>query len=170
MSPTSRSPHGIMEVDWAFFGEVCRALALKVSREYDPEVVLGIAKPGVIPGVVIASILQRDFASMALTRHGAGAPPQLVAGPPATIQGRHILLVDETCESGDTLKLALNEVLALNPKEVRTAVSFRTGSYEPDFYAFETDKVILLPWDREIIEGDELVLRPEYAHLLEGGS
>ena len=168
MPPTSRSPHGIMEVDWPFFGEVCRALALKVSGEYDPEVVLGIAKPGVIPGVVIASILQRDFASMALTRHEPGAPPQLVAGPPATIHGRHILLVDETCDSGDTLKLALNEVLALNPKEVRTAVSFRTGSYEPDFYAFETDKIILLPWDREIIEGEELVLRPEYAHLLEG--
>jgi hypoxanthine phosphoribosyltransferase len=157
-----------MEVDWAFFGEVCRALALKVSSEYDPEVVLGIAKPGVIPGVVIASILQRDFASMALTRHEAGGPPQLVAGPPASVRGRDILLVDETCDSGDTLKLALNEVLTLNPKEVRTAVSFRTGSYEPDFYAFETDKVILLPWDREIIEGDELVLRPEYAHLLEG--
>ena len=169
MPPTSRGPRGIMEVDWPFFGEVCRALALKVSREYDPEVVLGIAKPGVIPGVVIASILQRDFASMALTRHEPGAPPQLVAGPPATIRGRHILLVDETCDSGDTLKLALNEVLALNPKEVRTAVSFRTGSYEPDFYAFETDKIILLPWDREIIEGEELVLRPEYAHLLKGG-
>jgi hypoxanthine phosphoribosyltransferase len=130
----------------------CRYLGGRLAS--DPEVVLGIAKPGVIPGVVIASILQRDFASMALTRHEPGAPPQLVAGPPASIRGRDILLVDETCNSGDTLKLALNEVLALNPKEVRTAVSFRTGSYEPDFYAFETDKVILLPWDREIIEGD----------------
>ncbi|TFG53057.1 MAG: phosphoribosyltransferase [Gemmatimonadales bacterium] len=170
MCPTSDSSRGIMEVDWPFFGEVCRALALKVSREYDPEVVLGIAKPGVIPGVVVASILQRDFASMALTRHGPGAPPQLVAGPPASVRGRRVLLVDETCNSGDTLKLALNEVAALNPKEIRTAVSFRTGPYEPDFYAFETDKLILLPWDREIIEGDQLVLRPEYAHLIGGGS
>ena len=26
-------PRGVLEVDWAFFGELCRALALKVARE-----------------------------------------------------------------------------------------------------------------------------------------
>jgi len=35
----------VLQVDWAFFGELCRVLALKVFREYDPEVVIGIAKP-----------------------------------------------------------------------------------------------------------------------------
>jgi len=57
--PSSPVPRGVLEVDWAFFGEICRALALKVAREFDPEVVLGVAKAGVIPGVVVASILQR---------------------------------------------------------------------------------------------------------------
>src|SRR2546425_7990508 len=28
----------------------CRALALKIFRDYDPEVVIGIARAGVIPG------------------------------------------------------------------------------------------------------------------------
>jgi hypoxanthine phosphoribosyltransferase len=55
----------VLEIDWTFFGELCRALALRIAGSYDPELVLGIAKAGVIPGAVVASILQRDFASMA---------------------------------------------------------------------------------------------------------
>jgi len=166
--PSSPAPRGILEIDWPFFGELCRALALKVAREYQPEVVLGIAKAGVIPGVVVASILQLEFASMAVTRQDAGGDPILVTGPPGTIRGRRVLLVDETCDTGSTLKLALNEVRALKPAEVRTAVSFRTGPYQPDFHAFDTDKLIILPWDREIIADGELVTRPDYVQWLKG--
>ncbi|HEU4763332.1 MAG TPA: phosphoribosyltransferase family protein [Gemmatimonadales bacterium] len=159
-------PRGVLEVDWPFFGEVCRALALKVAADYEPDVVLGIAKAGVIPGVVVASILQRDFASMAVTRRGAGAEPVLVSGPPATIRNHRVLLVDETCDTGSTMRLALEEVRALKPREVRTAVSFKTGPYTPDYHAFSTESFIILPWDREIIEGGELVVRPDYARRL----
>ena len=123
-------------MDWPFFGELCRALALRVARDYEPEVVLGVAKAGVIPGVVVASILQCEFASMVVTRQESDANPVLVAGPPATIRSRRVPIVDETCESGQTLKLALNEVRALRPVEVRTAVSFKTGDYTPDYSAF----------------------------------
>lgn len=153
----------VMEIDWSFFGEVCRALALKVARDFDPEVVLGIAKAGVMPGVVVASILQREFASMVVTRKSARKEPVLVAGPPATIRGRRVLVVDETCESGSTLKLALSEVRLLQPADVRTAVSFKTGPYLPDYHAFETDKFIILPWDREVVVDGELVPHPDYA-------
>jgi hypoxanthine phosphoribosyltransferase len=167
-SSPAPQPRGVLEVDWPFFGEICRALALKVARAYQPEVVLGIAKAGVIPGVVVASILQVEFASMAVTRRDAGGEPILVAGPPATIKGRRVLLVDETCDTGSTLKLALNEVRALKPREVRTAVSFRTGAFVPDFHAFETEHLIILPWDREIIEDGELAMRPDYVQWLKG--
>src|SRR2546427_9250033 len=51
---TRKAPHGVLEVDWPFFGEMCRALALKIFRDYDPEVVIGIARAGVIPGAVVA--------------------------------------------------------------------------------------------------------------------
>src|SRR5437762_7997999 len=76
-----KQPHGVLEADWPFFGEMCRALALKIFREYDPEAVLGIARARVIPGAVVASILQRDFASMAITRTAPGRRPAATAGP-----------------------------------------------------------------------------------------
>jgi hypothetical protein len=46
--------------------------------------------------------------------------------------------------------------------EVRTAVSFRTGPYEPDYHALETESAIVLPWDREILVNGELVPNPKY--------
>jgi hypoxanthine phosphoribosyltransferase len=155
MDPTRET----LEIDWPLFGELCRALALKVAREYDPEVILGIAKAGVVPGVVVASMLDRDFSSMTVTRRSSGEMPVLISGPPASIQGRRVLLVDETCDTGHTLRLALNEVRVVKPKEVRTAVSFKTGLYEPDFYSFSTEKAIVLPWDREVVHNGELVAR-----------
>jgi hypothetical protein len=159
-------PRGVLEVDWPFFGEICRALALRVGRDYQPEIVLGVAKAGVIPGVVVASIMQTDFASMTVTRQQAGGQPMLVSGPPPSIRGRKVLVVDETCDTGSTMKLALSEVRALRPAEVRSAVSFKTGDYAPDFHAFETDNFIILPWDREIIQGGEIIIRPDYAARL----
>jgi hypoxanthine phosphoribosyltransferase len=155
-----------MEVDWPFFGELCRGLALKIFREYDPQVVIGIAKAGVIPGAVVASILQRDFASIAITRLESGAAPAVIAGPPRLVAGKRVLVVDETCDSGDTMKLAAHAVRELKPAAVRTAVSFRTGDYAPDFWALETDSFIILPWDREVIVDGQIVVRPDYAEKL----
>src|SRR5881409_3950975 len=163
---TRNPPRGVLQVDWPFFGELCRALALKVFRDYDPELVIGIAKAGAIPGSVVASILQRDFASMTITREAGGSRPVLIAGPPRLVAGRRVLIVDETCDSGDTMKLALNAVRELKPAAVKTAVSFRTGPYQPDFYALETDNFIILPWDREVIIDGEIVVRPDYAEKL----
>ena len=77
-----------------------------------------------------------------------------------------MLIVDETCDSGDTLRLAVAAVVNAGASDVRIAVGFRTGSYEPDFAALETESVIILPWDREILRDGNLVLRPEYADVL----
>lgn len=159
--PRPTPTRDVLEVDWAFFGELCRALAVHVARGFDPEVIVGIAKAGVIPAAIIATILQREFVAIAITRSSDDADPELVAGPPASLKGKRVLLVDETCDTGDTLKLALHEVQATRPADMRTAVSFKTGRWQPDFHAFETEKAIVLPWDREVVEGGELVTRPD---------
>lgn len=162
------TPRDVLEVDWTFFGELCRALALRIHAGFDPELVVGIAKAGVIPGAVVASILQRDFASMAVTRGPRDARPTLVTAPPPSVQGRRVLIVDETCDTGDTMKLALASVREHRPAALATAVSFRTGPYKPDYWALETGSFIVLPWDREIVVDGELVTNPEYAARLDG--
>jgi hypoxanthine phosphoribosyltransferase len=165
--PRPAATRDILEIDWPFFGELCRALALHVARAYDPEVIVGIAKAGVIPAAIIATILQRELTTIVIGRPNDAVDPQLIAGPPASLQGRRVLLVDETCDSGDTLKLAVHAVKGVRPADVRTAVSFQTGSWQPDFHAFVTEKAIVLPWDREVIEDGELMMRPDLRRWLD---
>lgn len=61
------------------------------------------------------------------------------------------------------MRLAVASIIGAGAAEVRTAVEFRTGSYEPDFHALGTTSTIILPWDREIIVDGELVANPAYA-------
>lgn len=165
-NPLEQKPRGVMEVDWPFFGELCRGLALKVRHDYEPDLVVGIARAGVIPGAVISSVLRVDFASIALTRRRVGDAPALVSRPTLSPAGRRVLLVDETCDSGDTMRLAASVMKEEGAKEVRTAVSFRTAAYRPDYWALQTPDFIILPWDRWVIQDGELVERPDYADAL----
>lgn len=159
---------GVLEIDWPLFGELNRALALRVAQAYQPDIVVGIARAGVIPGAVISAILQTDFAAMAVSRPAADSPPAMVSPPQGVVAGRRVLLVDETCDTGSTIRMALAEVQRLRPKEVRTAVSIVTGAYAPDFHALATEKQIILPWDREIVVNGEIVVRPDLAEYLGG--
>ncbi|MBV6521131.1 MAG: Xanthine phosphoribosyltransferase [Gemmatimonadaceae bacterium] len=158
---------GIFEVEWPLFGELSRALALKVAREYTPEIVVGIATAGVIPGAVVAAILGCDFRSLLISRREMSArvreTPAVLGAAPHEVRGRRVLIVDETCDSGDTLRLAIASIVNAGAQEVRTAVSIRTGAYEPDFHALATESTIVLPWDREVLVDGELVANPKYA-------
>lgn len=153
-------------VDWPLFGELSRALALKVSRAFDPDVVVGIATAGVVPAAVVAAMLDRPFRSMIVSRRYRAdevrQTPAVFGEAPAEVRGAKVLIVDETCGSGDTLRLAVAAVLNAGAADVRTAVSIRTGDYEPDFAALETPSDVVLPWDREIIEDGALVPNPKY--------
>jgi hypoxanthine phosphoribosyltransferase len=163
-------PIDVMEIDWALFGELSRALALKVARDFDPDLVIGIATAGVIPGATVAAILDVEFHSMIISRRyhadTVRATPAVFGNVPAEVRGQHVLIVDETCDSGATLRLAVSALRNAGAADVRTAVSFRTGSYKPDYVALETEAAIVLPWDREILVDGDLVLNPEYADVI----
>ena len=110
---------------------------------------------------------QRDLAGLVLTaldlcRHGVTC--HLV---PLNLQERELPALGPDFVVLNYLRRG-NEgpVRALQPAEVKTAVSFRTGAYQPDFHAFETEKLIVLPWDREVIVNGELVRRPDYAEWM----
>src|SRR5689334_21359895 len=106
---------GALMVDWPLFGELSRALALKVSRAYQPDLVVGIATAGVIPGAVVAAMLGREFHSIIVSRtyHAERIrdTPAVFGEAPAQARGRRVLIVDETCDSGDTLRLAVAAIL-----------------------------------------------------------
>lgn len=162
----------VFDLSWDLFGELCRALALRVYREYDPDIVIGIATAGVIPAAVIADILQVDFFSMKISRNVEGRPassePMLLSTAPVQAAGQRALLVDEITTSGDTLRLALATLRDVGPAEIRTAACFcRPSGYAPDYHALVTDDLIVFPWDRQIIEEGHFVVHPTYRGRIE---
>jgi len=167
---TADASEGVLLVDWPLFGELSRALALKVAREYDPEIVVGIATAGVVPGAAIAAILDRPFYSILVSRRYQAEQvrdtPAVFGAAPAEVRGKRTLIVDETCDSGDTIRLAVGALVNAGASEVRTAVSFRTGSFEPHYHALATESAIVLPWDREILIDGELVTNPKYGAII----
>jgi len=170
--PTGSQPEEFLETSWEMFGELCRALALRVAREYRPEVVVGIGRTGAIPGAIVASILRVDFHAIKISRRDEHDTelerPAVFSEVPLEVQGRRVLIVDEISTSGDTLRLALAAIRDVGPSEVRTATSFvRPQGYRPDFHALETDATVIFPWDRKVFDGNELVVNPLYEDVLD---
>jgi hypoxanthine phosphoribosyltransferase len=164
--------HEHLEVDWAMFGELCRAPALKVARDYDPEVIVGIARAGVIPAAVIASMLRLDFYSMKISRREGDETvrerPEVLSAAPRQVRGKRVLIVDEITTSGDTLRLALAAVRDAHPAEVRTATSFaRNTGYQPDYSALTMDANVIFPWDRKVFDGEDFVVNPRYVGVID---
>ena len=157
---------GVMHIEWPFFGEMSRALALKVARAYDPEIVVGIATAGVVPAAVVSAILDREFHSIMVSRRYRAETvretPAVLGSAPSEARGQRVLIVDETCDSGATMRLAVAAIINAGAKQGRTAVCFKTGSFEPDFHALATQSTIVLPWDREVLVDGELVPNPMY--------
>lgn len=168
---TVEPSQGVFNVEWPLFGELSRSLALKVARGYQPDVVVGIATAGVVPGAVIAAILDVEFHSILVSRRYRAEhvrqTPTVFGQAPHEVRGRRVLLVDETCDSGETMRLAVSAVVNAGAAEVRTAVAFKTGEYAPDYHAIATQSTVILPWDREVLVHDELVPNPRYAEALE---
>lgn len=166
--PSATNP---FEVSWELFGELCRVLAMRVAREYRPELVLGIVKAGVIPAAVIASMLRVDLFTMKISRRSGDElvrdRPEVLSAAPPQVRGKRVLLVDELTTSGDTLRLAVAATRAEEPAELRTAACFtRPGGYAPDFHALETDGLIVFPWDRKVVQAGELVVHPAYRGVI----
>jgi uncharacterized protein len=154
-------------LSWELFGELSRVLALRVGQAYRPDLVIGIATAGVLPAATVAAMLDVDFEAMKVSRRSDGrvhAHPRVLSPSPVVARARRVLIVDEITTSGDTLRLALAAVREVGPTEVRTATSFvRPGGYRPDFFALETEAMIVFPWDRQVVDEGSLVTPPRYA-------
>jgi hypoxanthine phosphoribosyltransferase len=165
-SPAFAATQGTFELSWELFGEMCRALAVRVAQEYRPDLVIGVATAGVIPAATVAAMLEADFDSMKISRRDGTAlhaQPRILSATPVQCRGRRVLIVDEITGSGDTMRLALAAVREVGPADVRTASVFvRPGGWRPNYFAMESGQLIVYPWDRQVVSDGELVTGPMY--------
>lgn len=163
---------GVLNVGWEDVARICRRLAEQVEKDLRPDVIVGIAKGGAIPGAIIASMLRRDFFPVRITRREADVVtrehPSLIAGIPAdVVKGRSVLVVDDMAMTGETLRVAVDECWAQGATEVKTASLYRhSGSVRPDWCGLETDDLVIQPWDAVVFSGGRWQVNQEYTEEL----
>jgi uncharacterized protein len=162
---------GILPISWDHFHGICRALVLGVSA-YQPELILAVGRGGFYPGMLIAHMLRVEIYPVLISRRINDEirfqQPQWKLDPPAIVNGKRVLIVDEICGQGTTLTMVREKVEKFGADEVRSAVLYAHtwGVSVPDYIGLISDALILNPWDREILVEGEFLFHPEYSQAL----
>ncbi|HXF83262.1 MAG TPA: phosphoribosyltransferase family protein [bacterium] len=147
-----------ISLSWDGLMALCRHLALRVRSTYDPDVVVGIARVGILPATLIALLLRRDVHSLRVpVPHLPATLPSHLPSP-EVIEGRRVLLVDEVAPGGQTLQRAAEALLHIGAREVRTLVLFSTPhGARADYSGPQATVMVLQPWIREVAIVDAAV-------------
>jgi hypoxanthine phosphoribosyltransferase len=162
---------GIRPISWEDFHGICKALAISVSH-FQPEVIVPIGRGGYYPGTLIAHLLQVEIYPVRVSRRINDIvmykEPQWIIAPLAEIAHRRAVVVDEICDSGETILMVKNKCLELGASTVKSAVlsAHTKAVHVPDYIGIITDELLLNPWDREVFRDGEFRFNPEYAEAL----
>ena len=162
---------GLRPISWDDFHGLVKALVVAVAP-WQPEVVLPVLRGGAYPGTLLAHILQVDVYPVRLTRRQddivVRERPLWLVEPPAAVAGRRVLVVDEMCSTGETLRLVRERALAQGAAAARTATLYAHtwGAAAVDYTGLITDELVLNPWDREIYRDGAFAFHPEYVAAL----
>jgi hypoxanthine phosphoribosyltransferase len=143
-------------VSWNNFYRLCGVLYRRISESgFRPDLIVAITRGGYPPARVLSDYLDlMDLVGLKVEHYRGPDKMSRVLIPyslPVDIAGRHILLVDDVSDSGDTFDAALEHLAAHGkPAELRTAVLHhkQTSTYVPDFHAKRVLKWrwITYPW------------------------
>jgi hypoxanthine phosphoribosyltransferase len=172
MQSYDHAHQGELHIAWEQFDSLCHTLAV-MERGYDPQIIVGIAKGGVVPASVLASILRREFYPIRISRRHndqlVRQTPELLMGPPQAIAGHRVLLVDDMVATGETMALARQACLEQGAREVRTAcLCTHSFGQNPDYVALVSDALVIFPWSHEALAGRCLTSQADHA-VADGG-
>ncbi|MDO8143014.1 MULTISPECIES: phosphoribosyltransferase [unclassified Isoptericola] len=143
---------------WSDFGDGVRRLAEQVvASGFRPEVVVAIARGGLIPGGAVAYALGTKgvgtmnvefYTDVGRTLDDPRVLPPLM--DTAELPGSRVLVVDDVADSGRTLDLVMRLVREKGA-EARAAVLYTKprSVYRPEYTWRETDRWITFPWSAE---------------------
>ncbi|MEV6987437.1 phosphoribosyltransferase family protein [Sphaerisporangium sp. NPDC051017] len=148
---------------WEAVGQLGRTLASAVRSEGLPQVIVGIARGGLIPAVMIAHHLGvRDVRGISLAHTvtdevAAVKSPEVFVGDHrhlGDLSGQDVLVVDDIAGSGDTLN-AMGVLLAtMRPARIRTAVlwlnlaNWQPRNADPTYVGEHDQGWVVFPWEK----------------------
>ena len=136
-------------------GNTKRLSRIIKNSGYKPSIVVAIGRGGFVPGRILCDYLHmRDLTTIKVEHWGITATPDKKAAIKfplcADIKDKRVLLVDDTTDTGDTLKVSAEYLKSFGPKEVRTAVLIHKtcSAVTPDYFVRKVVKWkwIIFPW------------------------
>ncbi len=157
LEPYHHGHNAVEEIPWSRLGHILIAMTKRIQAEFQPDIVVGVAKGGVIPAVYLSSAFLVDFIPIKLSSRKneqvVHEMPVWHVKPTASLKGKKVLIVDDIAVAGRTLEMAAAAVKECGASEVKTAtIAIHKGSVSPDFYELCTDALIVWPWDRDTID------------------
>ena len=138
---------GVRELTWLEFGEVVRDMAARIADGFKPDVVLGLARGGIVVGGALAAPLDAEFLPVRVEKRARDRRAVPTFRVPEA-RGKKVLVVDDVTNSGNTLEKAKALARRSGAKEVQAAaLVVRPGGSRPEWFALETAQLIVFPWD-----------------------
>ena len=157
---------GVLPLTWDDFARLAARLA-ELIEPFHPEIIVGLARAGLFPATAVACSLRCELYPARLTRR---LNDQVITETPVwkvpispAVSGKVVAVVDEMCDSGQTLALAAAQALELGARQVITAslVAHSWAAPAPQLTALLTDAFVIFPWDREVRVSGRWVPHPE---------
>lgn len=137
------------QVDRAIF-----ALADELRKHFMPDVIVGVARGGLIPAVRLSHILGDVELKVIDVKFYKGIDermekPVVTIPLHGSLEGKKVVIVDDVSDTGKTLEVVIEEVKKAGAKEIKVAcLSMKPWTkVVPDFCVFRTDKWIVFPWE-----------------------
>ena len=175
--PTDTSLAKYKYVSWPEYGNLAEALAEKVrsgGRRFD--LVIGIARGGIPVAMVVSDRLdvRIDFINVksyvGIAERGI---PRILSTLTEEIGGKHVLVVDDLVDQGDTMQVVKKNLAQQGPSLMEVAVLFNKPwtKIEPDYYLEVVDRWVVFPFELSevnrlrIAKGDVSVLNAEALYV-----
>lgn len=130
---------------WQETRAACTILSEHV-KPFEPQYIVTVPRGGWVVAVLLAHNLGLQGESLYSVSRSQNQFSQTIP----KLEGR-ILLVDEICDTGETLSRLYKHVRAVCSGEIRTAVLHlkRGAMYRPDYYVHEIDRDVWIsyPWE-----------------------
>jgi len=110
--------------------------------DFSPEIVIGLARGGLIPARLISDYLQvKDLYAVKTEHWGITASPdgsaRITQKLPISVENKKVLVVDDITDTGQSLSLAVDHINSYKPKELRSATLLHIthSKYVPHYFA-----------------------------------
>lgn len=150
---------GTMRLSWEEVEkDTLKIIDLMKKDNFEPDLIVSIARSGLIPAALIAYTLgnkQLYVVKIDFTKTQRESKNQdLMERPVITqeltkdVRGLKILVVDEMCVSGSTLKMMRDYMDMKQPQEVKYAVLYKQpwSEFTPDYFGREIEAWPIYPW------------------------